>query len=294
MTDYTSPMQPLPGLKPDAREITLPDGLTLFAYDAGDPEAPPLVLVHGLGSEADTWRSVIRPLSQNYRVIAPDLPGFGRSDEVKGGYTMDVHTGALLGLMDALSLEMVTLCGHSLGGILCHVLAVDHPDRIEKLILAGGTLTQRGSSFNLEGLLSLVPFVGEFLYNRLRRDPDEAYKSLYGYYHNLDSMPQEDRDFLYERVNRRVWSDKQRHAYFSTFRRMVIFGMTKIGAYQKKLPDLQVPTRVVWGRDDKVISVESGRATVEAQPNADLKVIPTAGHNVQEEKPEAFLEMVDG
>jgi pimeloyl-ACP methyl ester carboxylesterase len=294
MTDYTSPMQPLPGLKPDAREIALPGGLKLFAYDAGEPDAPALLLVHGLGSEADTWRSVIRPLSQDFRVIAPDLPGFGRSAKPNRAYTVDFLTGTVLGLMDALSLEKVTLCGHSLGGILAHKIAADHPDRIERLILVGGTLTQRGGTGGLEMLLFLIPFVGEFLYNRMRNDPDAAYESLRRYYADLDKLPQEDRDFLYERVNRRVWSDDQRRAYFSTLRRMVIFGLTQAGKNEEKLPDLHIPTRVIWGAEDEIVSVESGRATVEAQLNAELIVIPNAGHNVQEEKPEAFLEMVGG
>ncbi|MCS6863432.1 MAG: alpha/beta fold hydrolase, partial [Abditibacteriales bacterium] len=81
MSEFQRPMEPWPALAPYVRKVQLRSGLTLFAFEAGAPDAPPLLLIHGLGDEADTWRHVFLPLAERYHVIAPDLPGFGRSDK---------------------------------------------------------------------------------------------------------------------------------------------------------------------------------------------------------------------
>jgi pimeloyl-ACP methyl ester carboxylesterase len=288
MTDFKSP----PHLAPYAREIALPDSMDLFAYDAGDPDAPALLLIHGLGEDADTWRHVIEPLAQKHRVIAPDLPGFGRSAKPNRAYTVNFHTGALLGLMDAFSIERTALCGHSLGAVLAHALAVRMPHRVSELFLVGGALTQRGDGLSIMLLLALMPFVGEFFYSRMQRNPDAAYDGVRAYYADLNAMPRADRDFLYRRASERVQGNERRRAYFSTLRRVVWWFLRESGRYQAQLPALQTPTRVIWGDEDALQSVAGGRAAVALQPNADLTIIPNAGHNVQEEGPGAFLDAI--
>lgn len=82
MNTYSRPMQPWPGLQPYARQVNLSkSGLSLYVYDAGPAGAGPMLLIHGLADEADTWRHLIDPLSTHHRVLAPDLPGYGRSDD---------------------------------------------------------------------------------------------------------------------------------------------------------------------------------------------------------------------
>ena len=84
MNSFQGNMQPFPGLARWSRQVQLLSSkIDLFVYDTGEDDRTPLVLLHGLGDEADTWRHVLPLLQADYRVIAPDLPGFGRSQKVR-------------------------------------------------------------------------------------------------------------------------------------------------------------------------------------------------------------------
>ena len=287
-------MKPWPTLEPYGRSIPLPQsGLALYAYGAGAGDAPPTILVHGLGDEADTWRHLFPALSAASRVIAPDLPGFGRSDKPAGRYTIPFFQNVLLELLDVLGLERVTLAGHSLGAVIAHSLALRSPERVEQLVLIGGSLVTRTQKLDLVTMLFLVPGLGEWLYNRLRRDPQAAYRSLEPYYSDLDRLPQEDRDFLFQRVNERVWSDGQRRAFLSAFRQAARWLPGQQKGLPSRLAELNVPTLVLWGEADRINAVDNGRALAEIQPTARLVVVPAAGHNVHQEDPEAVLRAID-
>lgn len=179
MDDYKGAMQPYPGLEQYARSVDLPrNSLRLFYFAAGDPDQPAALLLHGLGDEADTWRHLIEPLSQRWRVIAPDLPGSGRSDRPKRAYTLDFLRGCLFELLEALSLPKVWLVGHSLGGMLAHSLLLEQPERVGGLVLLDGALVTRPERLSPGLLLFMIPLLGEALYTRLRKDPQAAYATL--------------------------------------------------------------------------------------------------------------------
>lgn len=291
MSIYQRSMEPWPGLERYGRRVDLPrNSLALYLYDTGAAAEPPLLLVHGLADEADTWRHLIDPLAARFRVVAPDLPGFGRSDKPELGYTLPFFAGVLLELLDELEMERAVLVGHSLGGAIVQSIAITHPERVERLLLIGGSLVARRQRLNLGTLLFLVPGLGEWLYNRLRNDPEAAFRSLAPYYSDLDKLPEADRDFLYQRVNERVWSDGQRRAFFSTLRQFA----RSIRSQQRELParlaEQAVPTVMLWGELDRMNPVENGWALVEMQPGTRLVVLPGVGHNVQQEKPDAVLE----
>jgi pimeloyl-ACP methyl ester carboxylesterase len=299
MDDFRGPMEPWPDLAAYARRVHLPEsGGSLFLFDAGPADAAPALLIHGLGDEADTWRHVLPALSTQdrarYRALAPDLPGFGRSDPVRQGYSIPAYVQVLVELLDTLEMERVTLVGHSLGGIIAQSMALAVPERVERLVLIGGSLVARVQKIGLSTILFLIPGLGEWLYNGLRRNPDAAYHTLYPYYGDLDELPEADRAFLYQRVNERVWSDKQRRAFLAIYRHLARW----LSAQQRNLKDrlgaLQVPTTAIWGELDQVNNVANGRALVELQSTAHLVVVPGGGHNVQQEQPQAVVEAILG
>jgi pimeloyl-ACP methyl ester carboxylesterase len=284
-------MQPWPSLAPYARSLRLPkSGLQLFLYEAGPPDAAPLLLVHGLGDEADTWRHLLLKLSESKRVIALDLPGFGRSAKPERSYTVPFFQDVLLELLDTLTIPSAALVGHSLGAVIIQSLALRTPERVNRLVLVDGGLVARSQKLDPGTLAFIVPGLGEWLYNRLRRDAQAAYQSLKPYYRSLETLPEEDRTFLFQRVNERVWSDEQRRAFFSTLRNLARW----LPAQQRSLPErlarLDAPTLVVWGEQDKINRVENGQLLAEVQPSASLVIVPGAGHNLQQETPQALLQ----
>jgi pimeloyl-ACP methyl ester carboxylesterase len=165
MNLYSRPMSPWPELERYARAVRLPkNGLTLYTYDAGAGTATPMLLIHGLGDEADTWRHLITPLSADRRVVALDLPGFGRSDKPERPYTLPFFQDVVIELLDTLAIQRAILIGHSLGAVLAHSVALNYSERVERLILIDGSLVARSQKIDLATMLFLIPGLGEWLY----------------------------------------------------------------------------------------------------------------------------------
>jgi pimeloyl-ACP methyl ester carboxylesterase len=290
---YQQPMKPWPGLEPYAKTIRIPSlDLELFFYEAGDRDNPVLIMIHGLGDEADTWRHVIESLAQAYHVLALDLPGFGRSDKPDRDYTPAFMKKSILGLMDELEIKSAILMGSSLGGILSQGLAVEFPERVRGLILVDGALLQQEPMGDWSLRLMQMPLLGEWLYTRLRKDPDAAFDSLRNVYHDLDILPKPDRDFLYTRVNQRVWSNGQRRAYFSTLRNLTPWVKGAQDDLSKKLINLDIPTLVIRGEYDELFPEENAQSVIDAQSDVSLATIEDVNHLPQQEDPEIFLKEV--
>ncbi len=115
---------------------------SLHYLDYGDPGPDRLVfvLVHGLGGRWQHWTENIPELAEHGRVIAIDLPGFGRSGPLPGGYSIDAFADAVADLVKQLDLPKVVFVGHSLGGLLAVRFANRHPDLVDAVILAAGTV----------------------------------------------------------------------------------------------------------------------------------------------------------
>jgi pimeloyl-ACP methyl ester carboxylesterase len=297
---YKKPISCWPELAPYARRVTLPNGLNLHVYDSrpdpglADDSLPPILLVHGLGDDADTWRYVFVPLAAGRRVIALDLPGFARSDPAPGAYRLPLTKGFLLDLLDVLDIPRATLVGHSLGAMLCQYLSFENPERVERLIVLSGSVVSRFQKVDRALLLYLLPVIGEWQYNHLRKDPQKAYETLRPYYADLDSLPQSEREFLFERVNQRVWSDSQRVAFLATIRNLASWAPSRRGDLEDKLAGSTVPTLMIWGDQDAINSLDNGRLSVQLQPAIRLTVLHRAGHNLMQEQPQALVETILG
>jgi pimeloyl-ACP methyl ester carboxylesterase len=283
-------MSPWPGLAGFARQVSLPtSGLKLFYFAAGQPEAPPAVLLHGLGDEADTWRHILPRLAERYRVAAFDLPGFGRSDPSPKGYSLPFFQDILLEFVDAAGMERPLVAGHSLGALIAHSTALRAPERFGRLALIAGGLAVRSQKLDLLSLAFLVPGLGEFLYQRLSKDPQAAYQSLQPYYANLDGMPADERAFLFERVNQRVTSGKQRRAFLGTLRSLAGWITRQQKGLGERLRDFNLPTTIAWGQADRVNPPVNCEYLAQLQPSARLVLLPGAGHNLQQESPQELL-----
>ena len=286
---FQKPMSYWPAIEPYAKDIVLnQSGLRLHIYDAGPQDSPAIVLVHGLGDESDSWRHIIQPLAIHQRIIAPDLPGFGRSEPLQR-YAIGDIIHILIDLLDTLSISSATLLGSSLGGMFCHALAIMHPDRVQGLVFLDGHLGVSKQKLNLSTLLFMIPGIGEWRYSHYRKNPQTAYDSLRPFYASLDDLPSADREFLYQRVNERVWSNRQRKAYLGVLRNTALWLAKEQRDLEANLINLVMPTLVFYGEQDHIVSVENAHALLKLQPSARLLTLPSVGHLPQQEKPEKLL-----
>ncbi len=274
--------------------------LSLCYFDAmlpsADPGAPAVVLIHGLQDEADTWRHVFLPLAERRRVIAVDLPGFGRSDKSSCSHSVPLFSAAVLELMDALQLPCAGFIGSSAGAMAAEWLALHYPERVCSLALVGGTLyITRWPPRRPHPLVVLLflPLLSRRYFARLRRDPDAAYRSLRPYYAHLDALPEAEREFLRQRVEARVRDEAQRRASVQVERSLVWFLGVQARLQVPKLKRMGIPTRVIWGDQDAFLPVENAHARAALQPAANLQIIQESGHLPHQEHPAAFLRALD-
>lgn len=254
-----------------------------IAYtDTGTGEET-IVLVHGLASNAGFWRYVVPTLAQQYRVIAVDLPGFGKSDKGQHlDYSMAGQAEAVARLVDALGVGPVHLVGHSMGGQIGTTLALRHPERLRSLTLLAPA-----------GIETFRPGEGAWLRNALtvrgiREASEEAVRR------NLSQN-------VYRWSDRYEWLVEERvrmakSPEMNDFARAVL---ASVGAMLDQpaaplLERVRVPTQIVYGKYDGLIPnpyLHPGRARdVFAEgarriPGARLVEIDEAGHLVQIEKP---------
>lgn len=277
-------------LKPYQRRVSV-NGVGLHLYDSGATNAqePPILLIHGLGDEADSWRQVFPLLMERGRAVALDLPGFGRSDHPKRAYTLTFFADTVVALLENLRIPQAVLIGNSMGAAVALRVAMRRADLVARLVLVNGPPVR--NKLGKVQMMFLIPGQGEKIYNSFRSSQEAAYGSLRPYYGSLDALPAQDRQFLWERVWDRVWSDDQRRAYFSTFRWMALEGLLGRPS-PAQLSQIKTPTLIIWGEQDKLIPLEAGKTLQSWIPAAKLHVIPGCGHLPQQEKPVELVRLI--
>lgn len=260
-------------------------GKPIFIAETGS--GPAVVMLHGGGpgaSGVSNFSRNIDALTQQFRVIVPDMPGYGRS--AKGvdrqdpfGYLAD----KIRGLLDELGIETAHLVGNSYGGAAALRLALDTPDRVDKLVLMGpgGIGTTRGAP--TAGLKSLLSYYGGAGPSRQKL---ESFIRKYLVYEGA-SVPDELIDLRYTAsIDPEVIANPplQRPSGVSAFRTLWRMDFTR----DKRLKDLQTPTLVLWGRDDKVNRPAGGPVLLNSMPNAQLVMTADTGHWMQWERAELF------
>ena len=281
-------MTPWPSLAPFGKTLSMPGG-ELFYYDNNTNGKPAIILIHGLGDEADSWRHIFPLLAgAGYRVIAPDLPGFGRSNW-KGRISMRSHCRAITQLVSMTGVanaeKPAVFAGSSLGAGIAEMVAYQCPHLVKGLILLDGCLPFEFKTDKAMFLMSL-PFVGKGWYRSFRRNHEAAWKSLYPYYRDLEAMSEADKTFLRERVIARVESANQERGYFSTLRSMNAFFLfrrrtaVRIG--------LHAPGKIalLWGEQDRIFPPEKADLLRRLRPDARFILIADAGHLPHQEKPD--------
>jgi pimeloyl-ACP methyl ester carboxylesterase len=290
MKEKTNAMKLWPGLAGFGKELALPRGGGLFYYDVPGAASskPVFILIHGLGDEADTWRHVIPGLNaEGFRILAPDLPGFGRSPAV-GKLSIPGHTAAVTALARASGAGSVVLVGNSMGAMVAQRAALELPGMVKTLVLINGCFPLSGEP--KPGLLLMaLPFLGKRWYRTFRKSHEKAWYSLYPYYANPDALKEEDRVFLRERVIARVESSNQERGYFASLRSMIYLSLTDRTAFIRRFAAYTGKILMLWGNEDRIIPMGNTATFRSLYPRTEFREIAGAGHLPQQEKPEKVV-----
>jgi pimeloyl-ACP methyl ester carboxylesterase len=249
-------------------EIALNDGLMTYLVTGGYSGQEPVVLIHGMGpSAALEWRQIMKTISEaHYKVIAPNLFGFDGSEHKQVRYTIAYQAGAVEQLIEAMKLEHVNLVGHGLGADVALYLAVNHPQRIERLIIvSGGLIGASGAKKLRQTLLSGST-------EALRAQVET---SFFG----LPPMP----EFMYERMMVDVAEDIPAQSD------MLDSIPTDEAHIRSRLGEIfNTATAIIWGGKDQVLSAGHAQALHAALPGSATAIFKDTGHFPQLERPEEF------
>jgi pimeloyl-ACP methyl ester carboxylesterase len=260
------------------------DGLRVHYQEAGRIDAPVVILIHGFASSNLVWSKVILELAEaGFRVIAPDLLGYGYSGKPKElDYTITRQSQMVVSFMRQLEIDSAVLIGSSYGGAVAATVALDHPELVKKLVLVGAVTNNRPTRYKLMRLFG-SPIIGDILSPLLvgsRRLLRMRMKRVY----DRHSWEMDEK-----RVDARHIPLRTRGAHRAIIRTVRRWDAERVS---RDAHMMTRPTLIVWGENDREVSIEDGRRIHELIPKSRLFVFRDCGHLPHEEYPEDFIELV--
>ncbi len=263
---------------PNSAQFALPElpplhsvqvfGQTIQYYDQGQGE--PLLLIHGLGAEADVWAYCLEPLGQAHRVIAPDLLGFGRSSKPLINYRIATFVEMLDRFLQALGVQRCSVVGNSMGGWIAASFALRFPERVNKLVLNDAIGIVAGS---VELPVDLRPStlqnmreVLEFMFCDKSLATDELVELAYALHLERNDGP--------------------------TIASVLENIHLRLERLDDELHRLNAPTLLIWGDCDRVSPLSVAENYHRLIAGSKLEVIPHCGHIPALEKPQELVERI--
>jgi len=244
------------------------DGLDIHYYIAGQGE--PLVAIHGGGGDARTWWRNIRELSNKYTVYAPDLPGYGGSQPLNGSYYIPELSDFVEKFTRELGLEKFNLVGHSLGGGVALNFALKFPAKIKKLVLVSSLCLGSEIAFWVR-FFSLPAFI----------------RSLGGLVVGLFKAIK----WIIERLNPAGYIMPISPASMAVGVSITNFHQQTL-VLEQRLPEVKMPTLLVWGGRDPIVPVKQAYRAAKAIPDCRVEVFKNRGHNVHRDELKKFTGIV--
>ena len=251
-------------------EVGLDDGLMTYFITGGYWDQSPVVMIHGVGLDAALeWRGVMHPISEaHFKVVAPNLMGFASSEHRQVNYSIAYEAGAIAQMIDQLKLDHINLVGSDLGADVALYYAVDHPQKVERLILVSGGLIGTGGAEKLrKGLLP--------------NTPDAMQKALESSFYGMPPLPQ----FMYERMIAALADDMQAQTD------MLNSVARDEGHIRSKLGEIfNTLTIIIWGGKNPYYGAAQGEALHNALAGSATVIFKTSGAYPQLEHPDDFAE----
>ncbi len=247
------------------------DGLQI--HYVVDGRGPAVVLVHGLGGFAESWRHNIGYLGRHATVYAIDLPGFGGSGKPRTTYGLAFFAQALRGFVEAMGLPRVTLVGHSLGGAVAVAYAIAHAADLERLALLGAVVPGFGYRLPLAYRVIALPGVGELVSAWAR---PAVYKAAVArcFAEPVDAEV----SFLVDCAYATRTNPAGRAAYLGTLRGVRPDFVDHAEQYRRALRQLEVPVLLINGRQDPVVPAAHSAGVVEACRRGTIRWLDRCGH----------------
>lgn len=258
---------------PEGQFVDIGDDLRVHFHERG--EGAPVVFVHGSGPGASGYSNFAASMeafaARGYRAIAPDALGYGYSSKPE---TAEYHLGyfvdGLTRFLDALGLERVSLVGNSMGGAMCVRFALDHPERVENLILmAPGGMEERETYMGMRGIRRML-------------------KAIFGGGElTLASMHKvfELQVFRPEDADASVIAERFEMAKLQPRR---VFETSKVPNMEHEIANLACPVLVFWGENDQFCPVSGARKFAERCERTRVITLTECGHWVMVERPDLF------
>jgi pimeloyl-ACP methyl ester carboxylesterase len=260
------------------------DGLRVHYQEAGEQDAPVMLLIHGFASSNLVWSKVLLELAESgFRVIAPDLLGYGYSAKPrKLEYTIGRQAQMVNGLLKKLEIDRITLVGSSYGGAVAATVALEYPELVNKLVLVGAVTNNRPTRYMLMRLFG-SPIIGDILSPLVvgsRRLLRMRMKRVY----NRHAWPMDER-----RVEARHLPLRTRGTHRAIIRTVRRWDAERVS---RDAHLVQQPTLILWGDRDREVPLDDGYRLQQAIPNSRLVVFRECGHLPHEEYPQQFMEVV--
>ncbi len=263
---------------PEIGKSIIAGGIKTNYQDHG--QGDPIFLIHGSGPGVTAyanWRLTMPVLAEKFRVIAPDMVGFGFTERPANvSYTMDMWVSHALNLMDALKIEKAHLVGNSFGGGLALALALKAPDRVQRLVLMGSA----GTKFQLtDGLDAVWGYKGTL----------EHMKELVGLFAFNKNLVSDDLAKLRYEASIRPGFQEAFSAMFPAPRQRWV---DALASDEGKIKTLTHETMIIHGRDDAIIPLQASLRLHDLIPKSQLHVFGQCGHWTQIEHSARFNQLL--
>lgn len=263
-------------------------GLRLHVAEAG--EGDPVILLHTVFQHWYAWRHVVARLAPHHRTICPDLRGCGWSDAPPDGYEKEVLAADVVNLMDALGLRRAHLVGHSLGGFVAFLVALRHPERVDRMLAVGVThpwptyrsLLSRPQRTWYQWLVA-SPVLGPWAVANRRELTRWILRGT-------SPRPQAWPDHVIDAFARPLADPARARAVARIYRTLLGRELPAILRGRYRSLTLQPPALLLLGSRDYFFAPSSLRGYEPYAPNLGVEVLPGVGHFVPEEDPDLFSE----
>lgn len=260
-------------------KITLNDSTSINYIDEGTGSQT-LLFIHGLGSNLKAWQKNIKALQTDFRCIALDLPNYGQSSQGQYPFTMSFFAETIEAFIQQLDLEEVVLVGHSMGAQIAMHFAIRYPNQLEKLILFAP------AGFETFTAQQVAWFEQVYTAEFVKAAPEG--QIINNFKLNFYDMPEDAQFMIDDRLAMR--KDTASYNRYCEMIPQCVIGMLKEPVYEL-LADINCPTLIFYGKEDRLIpnpllnaqltTAEVGAAGAAKMPNAQLVMVPKAGHFVQ-------------